>query len=99
MVGAEETHRLVHRHVAGQAAALQLHPDQVAQLAWLAAGIHAEDRQAAVVGLANSLQAFQRGRLARAVGAEQAEDFAPVGLEADAVDRDEGSVALAEVLD
>jgi len=59
--------RLVHRHGVRQAAGLELHADQLAQLAWLASRVHVQDGQVAPVGLANAFQAFQGGGLACAV--------------------------------
>ena len=97
VVRGEEAQRLVHRHGVRQAAALELHTEQAAQLARLAGRVDAQDGQVAAVGLADPFQAFQCGGLARAVRPQQPEDLAGMRLEADVVCGDDGAVALAQV--
>jgi hypothetical protein len=55
---------------------LQLSTDTRLDLARLGAVFHAQDGDLPGVGLAQSQDAFHRGRLARAIGAEQAKDLA-----------------------
>jgi hypothetical protein len=59
----------------------------------------AEDADVAVTAAPVALEDLGRGRLAGAVGAEQAEDLALADLEAHVGDGDVVPVALAEVLD
>ena len=58
------------------------------QRVYVAERIEVQHRDAAAVRLAQPFDAFERRRLARAVGADQAEDFALIHLERHVVDRD-----------
>ena len=51
------------------------------------------------VGVAQPLEALDRGGLASAVGPEDPEDLASPNLEGDAVDRARGPVGLAQLVD
>ncbi len=76
----EQLERLPDADVVGQRRLLELAADAAAQLARLADRVEAEDRDLAAVGLAQALEAFDRGRLAGAVRAEQAEDLTAATL-------------------
>ena len=64
-----------------------------------ASGSTPEDAHPAAVGPTQSFEALDRGRLAGAVRAEQAEDLAAAHLERHVVDGDRRAVGLVQVLD
>ena len=66
---------------------LELDADALLELGAVARRVDAEDVALPAVGPIEALEDLDRRRLARAVGAEQAEDLAARDLEADAVDR------------
>jgi len=90
MVGAEEPHRLFHRHGGWQGAGLELHADR------LHAALLGSDAHLAGVGLAQALDALKRRRLPRSVGAKQSEDLAREHVEADSVRGDSRAVGLGQ---
>jgi len=63
----EERHLLAHGQLREQAGGLQLHAEPGADLARLGAALLPQHAQRAPVRLAQAKQAFDRGRLARAV--------------------------------
>jgi hypothetical protein len=86
-------------HGVRQAAGLELHADEAAQLARLAGRVHAQDGQVPPVGLADPFQALQGGGLSCAVRPQQPDDLAGLHLEADVVRGDDAAVGLAQVMD
>ena len=75
---------------------MQADADAVLELAGLDLGVAAEHADASAGARAQSLEDFDGGGLAGAVGAEQAEDFAGAHFEIDALDGREAAVALGE---
>ena len=99
VVGGEEPERSSGAHHRVGAATLEHHADERRDGRPVASGIVAEDADVAGVGDAVALQRLDRGRLAGAVRAEQAEDLARLGAERDAVDGDRPAVADDELFD
>ena len=62
-------------------------------------GIETADADAAAIEIAETFEDFDGGGFARAIGAEEAEDFAFVDAEADATDGFEIAVTLDEIFD
>ena len=89
----DDAQRLVHRR------GLEDDADPLAPLAARVRRVDSQHLDLARVALAVALEDLDRGRLARAVRAEQAEDLAALDLEADPADRLELAVRLAEVSD
>jgi len=83
----------------GQLALLQLDADEPAKLIAIALRVPAEHDDLAVVGLAQSHDALDRGGLAGPVRAEDPEDLATLHGERDVLDRDVVAVSLGEVAD
>ena len=77
VVAAVHLDQLGDRQIPLDAALLQHDPDPLAQLALAAGRIHAEHARLARAPRAVALEDLDRRRLARAVGAEQAEHLAP----------------------
>src|SRR3954454_1046176 len=78
---------------------LEDQPDVAAYGALLVADVVAGDRRRAPAGVDESAEHLDRGRLAGAVGPQEAEDLAAVDVEADVIDCDEVSVALGQAPD
>jgi ATP-binding cassette subfamily B protein len=78
---------------------LELDADTLVQLAALLPGIETEDVEAPTIGDAQTREALDRRRLARAVAPEDAEDLAGSDREAHIIDRDGRPVGLVQVLD
>ena len=96
VVGGEQLQRLERLHARVEPAFLQHHADARAQLVAVAPRVDAEHAHLAGVGSAVALEDLDRGGLARAVRAEQAEHLAGRDRERDPVDRGRGAVALLE---
>ena len=96
---AEERERLARRDLVLQRRGLQRRADLLLDVARPPPRVDAADLDRARVRFAQPDQAFDRGRLAGAVRAEQAEDLAGVDLEAHAVDGGDCAVLLSEILD
>jgi hypothetical protein len=88
-----------YRQVAVHAAALQDDARALAQGARPRGRVVAEDGDDPARAAAVALEDLDGRRLARAVGAEEAEDLAPGDVEVDAADRLELAVGLAQVSD
>src|SRR3954452_17417511 len=91
--------RLAHGDVAAHAGALQHDAHPPAQLLRALLGVLAEDGDDAARPRPVALEDLDRRRLARAVGAEQAEDLAERDLEVDAAHGVMVAVALVQVAD
>ncbi len=96
VVAAVEVQRLTGRDLVEQARALELDAEARADLPAVVAQVEAEDLDLALVRLGQSLDHLQGGGLAGAVGAEEAEDLAPLDVEVQAVDGQHVRVALAQ---
>ena len=79
--GGEEVQRLPDPDPVGQRRLLKLAADAPAQLAGLPRGIQPQDPDLALIGVAQPLHALHRGRLAGAVGPEQAKDLPLLDLQ------------------
>ena len=94
----EEFERLVHRNFVRQIRRLQTDADAILQLLLLPVGIESEHRHFAGAARPQTFENFNRRRLAGAVRAEQAEDFARVHFEIDSLHRFESAVGFAQAL-
>ena len=97
--GGEEVQRLPYPDPVGQRRLLELAADAPAQLVGFPRGIQAEHPDPPPIRLAQALHALHRGRLAGAVGPEQAKDLPPLDLQGDIVHGEHAAVRLAQVLD
>jgi hypothetical protein len=97
--GAVEVERLPDLHLLGKLAFLELCPDALPELVAVASRVEPEHRHPAGVGDAEALDRLDGGGLARPVGAEDAEDLAPLDGKRDVMHRDAVAVSLVEVLD
>ncbi len=76
---------------------LELDADPGVDGALVALDFQAGEVGRAAIGVAQAFEHLQGGRFARAVGTEDAEDFAALDGEGDAVDGDFGAVGFVEV--
>ena len=95
MEGAVQLQRLAHRELGLQLALLELGSQQLRHRLVVGDGVESGDPDRAGVGDAQSLDAFDGGGLARAVGAEDPEDLPLVDGEAHSVHRGAPGVGLA----
>jgi len=93
---AEEGDRLRHRELLGELGFLERDTQQLAQLAVVPAPAVAEHEHLAAVRLGQSLADLDRGGLAGAVRAQQAETLAGPDLQIDPVHCDDVAIALAK---
>src|SRR5262249_50843234 len=91
--------RFLHLDALLQLRFLQLHANALLETTHVAERIEAEHGNLARVGRAQPFSAFQRGGLAGAVGADQAEDLAGLDVEGHVVDRKRRAVGLTNVRD
>ena len=78
---------------------MQLDADALLELLDILAHVESQHADGAAAGLSQSLDALDRRLLARAVRAEQLEDFSGMDAEAQSVHRGGAAVALEELLD
>src|SRR6185437_10666641 len=95
-LGAEQLERLGHPQPVGQRGRLELAAHQRPKLLGLCYRVEAQHPQPSVIGLAQPLNALHGGRLAGAVGADQADDLAGGDVEVKPVHYHPGPVRLAE---
>ena len=88
----------MHADFVGQVGGLQADADAVFELVLLFVGIEAEHAHIAGGALADAFENLDGGGFARAVGTEQAEDFAGLDFEIDAADSFEVAVAFVETV-
>ena len=72
----EQLERLADRHAIGQLALLELDAHDLPQAIAIVLGIEPQDADRAAIGLAQAGDRLDRGGLAGAIGAEDAEDLA-----------------------
>ena len=96
VVAGVEGERLAHGQVGIEAATLQDDADPLAPGTAGVLRVLAEHAHLADAALAVALEDLHRGRLARAVGPEEGEDFPPLHLEIDAAHRLDVAVAHAQ---
>jgi hypothetical protein len=88
---------LAHRHARIEAAALEDDADALLKLPIALRGVVSEHAHVARRPLPVALEDLDRGRLARAVGAEQPEHLTALDVERDPPHRLDGPVVLAQV--
>ena len=89
---------LAHGEIGVEREALAHVADVAPDLVALGADVESRDVRRALARREKSDEHLDRGRLARAVGAQEAEDFAGPDVEGDVIDRDERSEAAREIL-
>ena len=99
VIGGEEPDSALGAHDRVHAATLQHDADPGRELRVIGPGVEPEDPHRAGVGTSVALEGLDGRGLACAVGAEESDDLASVGVEADPVDRDQTAVADHEVVD
>src|SRR6185312_12848018 len=92
--GAEEAHRLEHRQLLVELCLLERDTEPFAKLAPVALPGAAQDLHLTRVRFGEALENLDRGRLAGAIGPEEAEALAAANFEIEAVDGDYVGVAL-----
>src|SRR5262245_45151755 len=95
--GTEQSNRLFHRELVGELRLLQLHPESLPQFAVMAAPGEAENLHISRIRFEQTLENFDRGRLACAVGTEQTETFAASDLERQTIDSHDIAVSLDQI--
>jgi hypothetical protein len=96
--GPEQPQRLLDGQLVGQLRFLQLDPQALPEFPLVLVPGHPEYFDLAAVGREEAFENLDGGRLARAVGAKQAEALAAINGQREAVYRDDIAVTLAQVV-